>query len=80
MSNRRKVTHSEAVNRYARKAYDRIQILCKKGEKARWERESKNLGFDNVTQFVRWCVEEKIGKPQLNGVQLDCNDAQNDIE
>lgn len=86
MSKEEKVTHSESVNRYAAKTYDRIQVLAPKGEKSRWTDEALKRGFVSdkgqvsVSRFVRWCVEEKIGKPQLNGVQLDCNDAQNDIE
>ncbi len=86
MSKKDKVTHSESVNRYAAKTYDRIQVLAPKGEKSRWTDEALKRGFVSdkgqvsVSRFVRWCVEDKIGKPQLNGVQLDCNDAQNDIE
>lgn len=82
-----KKSHNKAVNKYARKNYDRVPILVPKGERERWTDAARRLGFIHpvtgqvsVSRFVRWCVEEKIGKPQLNGVQLDCNDAQNDIE
>lgn len=86
MSKKEKVTHSESVNRYAAKTYDRIQVLAPKGEKSRWTDEALKRGFVSdkgqvsVSRFVRWCVEDKIGKPNKDSVQLDCNDAQNDIE
>jgi len=83
---KKKKSHADSVNDYARKVYDRIQVLAPKGEKGRWTAEALKRGFVSdkgqvsVSRFVRWCVEEKIGKPQLNSAQLDCNDAQNDIE
>ena len=81
-----KVTHSESVNKYAKKAYDRVQVLLRKGEKERWSNEARSRGFVtdkgqvSVSRFVRWCVEDKIGKPNKDSVQLDCNSSKDDIE
>ena len=81
-----KVTHSESVNKYAKKAYDRVQVLLRKGEKERWSNEARSRGFVSdkgqvsVSRFVRWCVEDKIGKPQIDNTQTDCSEVRNDIE
>lgn len=56
----------KAVNKFIREHYDRLSLNLPKGEKQRWIEESQNLGFDNLTSFIRWAVESKIGKPPGN--------------
>ena len=87
MGSDEKKSHNKAVNKYARKNYDRVPILVPKGEKQRWTEEARRLGFIHpvtgqvsVSRFVRSCVEDRIGKPQIDNTQTDCSEVRNDIE
>ena len=59
----RRKSQIKATGKYVREHYDRLSLNLKKGEKQRWIEESQNLGFDNLTSFVKWCVEKQIGTP-----------------
>lgn len=87
MGSDEKKSHNKAVNKYARKNYDRVPILVPKGERERWTDAARRLGFIHpvtgqvsVSRFVRSCVEDRIGKPQIDNTQPDCSEARNDIE
>lgn len=55
--------HSKAVNKYAKKSYDRVHVLLPKGEKEKWISEANSRGFDSLSPFIRDCVEKQINNP-----------------
>ena len=42
-----KKKHSTSVNEYAKKTYDRLQVLLPKGTKEKWTDAARNRGFIN---------------------------------
>lgn len=50
------------INQYQKEKYDRITILRRSGEKKELERIAKDKGYNNLTQFINACIDEKINR------------------
>lgn len=47
-------------NKYINDNYDRIGIVVPKGQKAIIENRSKEKGFKNITEYIRYLIENDI--------------------
>ena len=48
------------INEYQKKNYDRITILRKAGEKEKLTKIAKEKGYNNLTDFINSCIDEKL--------------------
>ena len=48
-------TSAESINKYMKKAYTRITVLCKPDQEEEIKQYAKNYGM-SVTQFILYCV------------------------
>lgn len=67
-------TSNESKRKYNEKAYDRIQLVVKKGKKEVIKEAAENVGM-TLNGFVNAAIDEKIqqnsGKPAHDGVELE---------
>ena len=55
-------TSNESKRKYNEKAYDRIQLVVKKGKKEEIKAYAENHG-DSLNSFVNEAIDEKMQKP-----------------
>lgn len=58
-------TSAKVKNRYNQKAYDRISLVLKKGEKERIKEVAESLGYSSINSFITAAVndfEKRIGQ------------------
>lgn len=55
-------TSAAVKNKYAAKAYDRIQLIVKKGKKDEIKAFAENQGY-SLNGFINEAIEEKMQKP-----------------
>ena len=55
-------TSAAVKNKYAAKAYDRIQLVVKKGKKAEIKAYAETHGY-SLNSFINEAIDEKMNKP-----------------
>lgn len=55
-------TSAAVKNKYAAKAYDRIQLVVKKGKKAEIKTYAEEQGY-SLNSFINEAIDEKMKKP-----------------
>ncbi len=55
-------TSAAVKNKYAAKAYDRIQLVVKKGKKAEIKAYAEEQGY-SLNSFINEAIDEKMKKP-----------------
>lgn len=55
-------TSAAVKNKYAAKAYDRIQLVVKKGKKAEIKAYAETHGY-SLNSFINEAIDEKMKKP-----------------
>ncbi len=61
-------TSAAVKNKYAAKAYDRIQLIVKKGKKEEIKTFAESRGY-SVNSFVNEAIDEKMQKTAPNGAE-----------
>ena len=62
-------TSAAAKNRYAAKAYDRLQIIVKKGKKSELQAVADKNG-DSLNAYIKKAVREQYKKDTGNDIEL----------
>lgn len=62
-------TSAAVKNRYAAKAYDRLQIIVKKGRKAEIQAAAEKQG-DSLNAYIKKAVREQYKKDTGNDIEL----------
>lgn len=60
MANRKTVTSAAVKNKYNQKAYDRIALVVKKGQKEKIQDHAKNLGL-SLNGYINNLIEKDMG-------------------
>lgn len=63
-------TSAAVKNKYAAKAYDRIQLVVKKGKKDEIKAYAEKHGY-SLNSFVNEAIDEKMQKPAPNGTESE---------
>lgn len=58
-------TSSESINKYKKKAYDRLDLLVPKGDKDRIKAHAESMG-ESVNRFVKRAIDETIERDKAN--------------
>ena len=61
---------NESINRYKRKAYDRITIEVKKGQKANIQAYANSKGY-NVNSFIKKLIADEMGEALVTTEQQE---------
>lgn len=62
-------TSAAVKNRYAAKAYDRLQIIVKKGKKSELQAAAEKQG-DSLNAYIKKAVREQYKKDTGNDIEL----------
>lgn len=62
-------TSAAVKNRYAAKAYDRLQIIVKKGKKSELQAVAEKNG-DSLNAYIKKAVREQYKKDTGNDIEL----------
>lgn len=62
-------TSAAVKNRYAAKAYDRLQIIIKKGKKSELQAAAEKQG-DSLNAYIKKAVREQYKKDTGNDIEL----------
>ncbi len=62
-------TSAAVKNRYAAKAYDRLQIIVKKGKKSELQAAAESQG-DSLNAYIKKAVREQYKKDTGNDIEL----------
>lgn len=62
-------TSAAVKNRYAAKAYDRLQIIIKKGKKSKLQAAAEKQG-DSLNAYIKKAVREQYKKDTGNDIEL----------
>ena len=62
-------TSAAVKNRYAAKAYDRLQIIVKKGTKSELQAAAEKQG-DSLNAYIKKAVREQYKKDTGNDIEL----------
>lgn len=62
-------TSAAVKNKYAAKAYDRLQIIVKKGTKSELQAAAKSQG-DSLNAYIKKAVREQYKKDTGNDIEL----------
>lgn len=62
-------TSAAVKNRYAAKAYDRLQIIVKKGKKTELQAAAERQG-DSLNAYIKKAVREQYKKDTGNDIEL----------
>lgn len=63
-------TSAAVKNKYAAKAYDRIQLVVKKGKKDEIKAYAEKHGY-SLNSFVNEAIDEKMQKPASSGTESE---------
>ncbi len=63
-------TSAAVKNKYAAKAYDRIQLVVKKGKKDEIKAYAEKHGY-SLNSFVNEAIEEKMQKPASDKINKE---------
>ena len=63
-------TSAAAKNKYAAKAYDRIQLVVKKGKKSEIKAYAETHGY-SLNSFVNEAIDEKMQRPAPEGAEIE---------
>ena len=63
-------TSAAVKNKYAAKAYDRIQLVVKKGKKAEIKAYAETHGY-SLNSFINEAIDEKMNKPAPEGTESE---------
>ncbi|MEZ3454985.1 MAG: antitoxin [Oscillospiraceae bacterium] len=62
-------TSAAVKNRYAAKAYDRLQIIVKKGKKSELQAAAEKQG-DSLNAYIKKAIREQYKKDTGNDIEL----------
>lgn len=51
-------TSSTVKNRYNQKAYDRLSVVLRKGEKEKLKKKAEHLGYTSINSFIIAAINE----------------------